>query len=156
MLTELEKNIVRELQRGLPLTERPFLEIAGRLNITEDDLVERVKNLVERGIIRRFGAAVRHQDLGFVSNAMVVWKVDEADIERAGRLFSGNSHVSHCYQRKTAEDWQYNLYTVVHGKTDEECRRIAGKMSELSGLKDYMVIFSTRELKKESMKYFCE
>ncbi len=156
MISSLEKAIVRVLQEGLPLVSRPFQFIAEILNITEDDLIEAIRDMQSRGLIRRFGAAVKHQDLGYTANAMVVWKVAGESAITAGELFSSFPEVSHCYQRENSGGWQHSLFTMVHGKTDEECHQIARSMSKASGLTDYLVLFSTEELKKESMKYFTE
>ncbi|MCL6610629.1 MAG: Lrp/AsnC family transcriptional regulator [Peptococcaceae bacterium] len=154
MLSRLEKEIVKALQEGLPLVSRPFSAMAEKLGITEEALLDKIRDMVDRGLIRRFGAAVRHQDLGYTANAMVVWKVPGSGVEEAGKIFSGFSEVSHCYLRKTSGEWEYNLFTMVHGRTEEECRAVARAMSEASGVGDYLVLFSTAELKKESMKYF--
>ncbi len=154
MLTRLEKEIVKALQEGLPLVSRPFSALAGKLGLTEEALLDKIREMMDRGLIRRFGAAVRHQDLGYTANAMIVWKVPDSLVDKAGAVFSGFSQVSHCYQRKTAGDWQYNLFTMVHGRTESECREVARAMSEASGIEDYLVLFSTAELKKSSMKYF--
>ncbi|MFZ5652452.1 MAG: Lrp/AsnC family transcriptional regulator [Bacillota bacterium] len=156
MLSKLEIEVVRALQEGLPLVSRPFKQMAERLDITEEELIETVMDLLSRGLIRRFGAAVRHQDLGYTANAMVVWNVEKDRVSKAGEIFSSFSEVSHCYEREPAGDWIYRLFTMVHGKTPDECYEVAGAMSEASGLKDYLVLFSTAELKKSSMKYFTE
>lgn len=156
MLTRLEKEIVKAMQEGLPLVSRPFSAMAEKLGITEDSLLNKIRDMMDRGLIRRFGAAVRHQDLGFTANAMVVWKVPESGAEETGKIFSGFSEVSHCYQRKTSGNWEHNLFTMVHGRTEEECRAAARAMSEASGIVDFIVLFSTAELKKSSMKYFLE
>jgi len=156
LITELEKKIIRALQEGLPLVSKPYGVIAERIGITEEKLINTIKDMRTRGLIRRFGAAVRHQDLGFTANAMIAWKVPASFVDRAGELFSGNPAVSHCYERSTSGDWQYNLFTMVHGKSPLECHEVAGEMSRISGLSDYLVLFSTGELKKESMKYFLE
>lgn len=156
MLSKLEIEIVRALQEGLPLVSRPFSVMAKSLDITEDRLIEIIKDMLSRGLIRRFGAAVRHQDLGYTANAMVVWNVDKNEVAKAGEIFSSFTEVSHCYEREPAGEWIYRLFTMVHGKTPEECHEIARAMSEASGLKDYLILFSTAELKKSSMKYFME
>ncbi|MGB9802431.1 Lrp/AsnC family transcriptional regulator, partial [Desulfofundulus sp.] len=135
MLNQLEKDIIRTLQEGLPLVSRPFLVLAQKLGISEEELLSRVRDLVERGIIRRFGAAVRHQDLGYIFNAMVVWQVPEERIEEVGRLMASFDEVSHCYQRPARPpEWPYNLFTVVHGQTAQDCREIAARLSRASGI----------------------
>lgn len=154
MLTEMEKKIVRELQEGLSLDRRPFLSIAERLGMTEGQLIDKIKEFIDRGVIRRFGATLRHQDIGFVANAMVVWKVEPGQAVEIGQRLADFPEVTHCYNRKSLPDWPYTIFTMVHGRTEEDCREIARRMSEATGAGDYQVIFSSRELKKNSMKYF--
>ena len=154
MLTELEKQIVRELQKGLPLVSQPYLELAERLGLSEIELIEKIKEFLDRGLLRRLGAAVRHQDLGYVANAMIVWEVSEEQVLKAGQTMAGFAEVSHCYQRPAYPDWPYNLFTMVHGQNEEECQKIAQRLSEATDMKKYKLLFSTAELKKSTMKYF--
>ncbi len=156
MLTELEKKIVRELQEGLSLDRRPFSAVAGRLGLTEEQLIEKINEFIDRGIIRRFGATLRHQDIGFVANAMVVWKVEPGLAKEVGKNLAAFPEVTHCYHRKSPPGWPYTVFTMVHGKTEEDCREIARRISSATGIEDYQVIFSNRELKKSCMKYFVE
>lgn len=154
MLEKLEKEIVLVLQKGLPLESRPFQVIAGRLNVSEGALIYKVREMISRGVIRRFGAVVRHQELGYNANVMAVWKVAADMVDQAGETFSSISEVSHCYLRETGDKWHYNLFTMIHGHTEEECLDIAQSMSEAIGIKEYQLLFSTAELKKESIEYF--
>lgn len=154
MLSERDKQIVRELQDFLPLVNRPYKEIAARIGITEEELLEKIKSFLEQGIIRRFGAAVRHQDLGFTANAMVVWDIPEDQVDLVGGRLAAFSEVSHCYHRPRQPGWPYSLFTVLHGGSAEECGVIAAKMADEVGNPQYRLIFSTRELKKSSMMYF--
>ena len=85
---------------------------------------------------------------------MVAWLVDEKDIKKAGKIMSSFPEVTHCYQRQTSKDWKYNLFTMIHGKTEQECNAIAKKISERTGIKEYHILFSLEELKKTTMKYF--
>ena len=154
MLNELEKQIVRELQKGLPLVSQPYLVLAERLGLSETELMDKIKEFLDRGLLRRFGAAVKHQELGFVANAMIVWEVPEEQVLKAGQTMAGFVEVSHCYQRPSYPDWPYNLFTMVHGQNEGECQKIALQLSEATGLKKYKLLFSTAELKKSTMKYF--
>ncbi len=156
MLTELEKQIIRELQQGLPLVERPYLVIAQRLGIPEDELMDKINEMIGNGIIRRFGAALRHQDLGYTANAMVVWDVPEEQASGTGRLLAGLAKVTHCYQRPRRPGWPYNIFTVIHGQTRDQCEQFAAVMAEKIGVSNYMLLFSTTELKKSSMQYFID
>ncbi len=154
MLTELEKKIIASIQEDMAVTERPYLDIARDLGISETELLERLKNLCQRDVIRRFGATLRHQRTGFTANAMVAWKVEEDRIEAVGQKMAAFKQVSHCYRRNPSRDWPYNLYTMVHAGDEQECREIARKMSQATSVKDYSLLFSREELKKTSMMYF--
>ncbi|MGB9905489.1 MAG: Lrp/AsnC family transcriptional regulator [Desulfotomaculales bacterium] len=156
MLNKLDRALVRELQEGLPLVKRPFLAIARKLQITEEEVLAKIEEFLANGVIRRFGAAVRHQDLGFVANAMVVWRVPPERTREVGQIMASFPEVTHCYERACPPGWPYNLYTVLHGRTEEECRAVAARLSAASGITDYQVLMSTAELKKSSMKYFTE
>jgi len=154
MLTELEKKIIASIQEDIPVTSRPYLEISKKLKISEETLLKTLKALCDRGVIRRFGATIRHQKSGFAANAMVAWIVDEERIEEVGEKMSFFKEVSHCYRRNPTDEWPYNLYTMVHANNEDTCREIARTMSTESRVESYKLLFSRRELKKTSMKYF--
>lgn len=154
LLSDQDKQIIKELQNGLPLAGRPYKIIGDRLKISEEELINRVRYLIEIGMIRRLGAAVRHQDLGFRANAMVVWDVPEEKVNEAGAIMAGFKEVTHCYQRPRYPKWPYNLFTMVHGRSREECFKIAEEISKAAGINKYQLLFSTAELKKISMRYF--
>ena len=157
VLSEREKEIVRVLQEGVPLVSRPYQALAGQLGMSEEELLATIEDWLRRGIIRRFGATVRHQDLGYVANAMIVWQVPEERIESVGAIMAGFPEVTHCYQRPAyPPDWPYNLFTMVHGRKREDCREIASRLAKAGGIDHYRMIFSTAELKKSGMKYFLE
>ncbi len=154
MLTELEKRIIASIQGDVAVTQRPYFEIAEKLGIPEETLLERLKDLCDRGVIRRFGATIYHQKSGFEANAMVAWKVDEVCINEAGEKMASFKEVSHCYRRNPTNDWPYNLYTMIHAKDEESCREIARNISTKTSIDNYTLLFSRKELKKTSMKYF--
>jgi DNA-binding Lrp family transcriptional regulator len=154
MLTELENEIIGLIQGDIPITERPYLEMAQKLGISEKTLLERLKDLCDKGVMRRFGATIYHQKSGFQANAMVAWKVDEDRIDEAGEKMASFNEVSHCYRRNPTVDWPYNLYTMIHAKDEESCREIARNISIKTKINTYSLLFSRKELKKTSMKYF--
>jgi siroheme decarboxylase len=154
MLTELEKKIIASIQGDIPVISRPYLEISKKLKISEETLFKILKDLSDRGVIRRFGATIRHQKSGFAANAMVAWIVDEKRIEEVGKKMSSFKEVSHCYRRNPTDEWPYNLYTMVHANNEDTCREIARTMSSETSVENYKLLFSRRELKKTSMKYF--
>ena len=154
VIEELDKKIIGLIQGDLPIDSRPFALMADQIGITEEQFVERVKSLVERDIIRRFGATLRHQEAGFNSNAMVAWIVPDEKIEEAGQAMSEFREVTHCYHRRPQKDWNYNLYTMIHGDSKEECYATAQRMSQAIGIDEYTLLFSEKEFKKTSMAYF--
>jgi DNA-binding Lrp family transcriptional regulator len=154
MLTDLEKKVIASIQEDLPVTERPYLEIAGRIGVPEDALLAALRSLCDRGIIRRFGATLRHQRTGYKANAMGAWKVDERRIDDVGQTMASFRQVSHCYRRSPTPRWPYNLYTMIHADDEAACRETALQMAKAAGVDDCALLFSREELKKTSMVYF--
>ena len=154
MLTELEKKVIASIQGDMAITQRPYLEISQALGIAEDELLATLNDLCRRGVIRRFGATLRHQQTGYIANAMVAWQVDEIHIDRIGEKMAGFRQVSHCYRRNPTDSWPYNLYTMVHAGDEDSCRKTAAEMAAATGLENYTLLFSREELKKTSMVYF--
>ncbi len=154
MLTELEKKLIASIQEDIAVTDRPYLDIAKKLGISEDALLESLRSLCSRGFIRRFGATLRHQKTGFTANAMAAWQVAEDRIEEVGSKMASFRQVSHCYRRNPTESWPYNLYTMIHAGDQEACHQTASEMSQAASVENYILLFSRRELKKTSMVYF--
>ena len=156
MLTDIEKKVIAAIQGDINVSDRPYRQIADKLNISEERILEILQSLCDRGVIRRFGATLRHQKSGFSANAMGAWQVAEDRIEAVGKIMATFKEVSHCYRRNPTSNWPYNLYTMIHAKDEASCRETARKMSEKSGVKTYALLFSRRELKKTSMQYFSD
>lgn len=156
MLDELDRSIIRQLQEDLPIVRNPYKVLSGHLGISEDEYIKRTKYLAENSFIRRFGAALNHRSLGFSANAMAVWIVPDEKAEDIGKIMASFKEVSHCYQRPAFEGWPYNLFTMIHGKSHDECEKIAELIGEKTGINKYRLIYSTKEFKKTSMKYFVE
>ncbi|MCJ7809016.1 MAG: Lrp/AsnC family transcriptional regulator [Desulfobulbaceae bacterium] len=154
MITEKDRKIISLIQGDIPLDARPFAIMAEQAGMEEEDFINGIKDLRKRGILRRFGATLRHQEAGFRSNAMVAWIVPEERVQQTGTILSKFREVTHCYNRIPRQGWPYNLYAMIHGGSRKECRRIAEKMSRDSGISDYSLLFSEKEFKKTSMEYF--
>jgi DNA-binding Lrp family transcriptional regulator len=155
-LTERDKDFVRELQKDLKVIPEPFRELAGNLGITTTELFTKAKEYEQIGVIRRFAAILRHRNAGFSANGMIVWKVPEEKIDKIGHTLASFPQISHCYRRPIYPDWQFNLFSMIHARTLEAAEKIAAEMSETVGIKDYRILFSSREFKKERVKYFEE
>ncbi len=153
-LTEGDRIFIRETQQDLPLQPRPFDDMARNLGMTVEQLLSRLEEFQQAGLMRRYAAILRHQKAGFVANGMVCWKVPEERIMEVGEIAASFPQVSHCYQRPTYPDWPYSLFSMIHARNEEKCKRIAKQISEKTGLTDYAILFSTKEYKKERVKYF--
>ena len=103
--------------------------------------------------MRRYGASIEHLNVGFTANAMTCWVAPAEVVEAAGRKVAALGEVSHCYERKTDPLWPYNLFAMTHGHTREVCQAIADKISRETGLDEYVLLFSIREIKKVRVRY---
>lgn len=144
--------LLKVAQDGLKLTDRPYRSWGEVLGISEEEVIDRLRALEREGVVRRFAATIGHRALGIVANAMIAWIVPPESVVATGELFAAAEEVTHCYERATAIDWPYNLYTMVHSRSREDCLRIADQLSRQSGIKDYSVLFSEREYKKISAR----
>ncbi|SFM62239.1 Lrp/AsnC family transcriptional regulator [Thermodesulforhabdus norvegica] len=153
--TDQNIRIVRAVQEDLPEVKRPFMETAERLDMTEQELLAILREWLEKSWIRRYAAVLNHRRAGFEANGMVVWSCPEGEIDRVGRILATFPEVSHCYHRPAhPPEWPYNIYAMIHGRTEEECRRLAERLSKSVGLFDYDVLFSEKEFKKIRLKLF--
>ena len=153
--TETEHAILRAVQQDIPDCLTPYAAIAEAAGTDEAAVLALLRRMKEEGAIRRFGASVKHQKAGFTHNAMVAWMVDPSSMDDAGTAAAANGNVSHCYYRPSrAEDWPYSLYTMVHGRSAEECAAAIAALAALPHMGEHAVLSSLKELKKISMTYF--
>ena len=107
--------------------------------------------------IKKIGVALKHVKTGFRANALCAWKVPQEKLDEIAKIMGNFQEVSHCYDRKTTnKDWDYNLYTMIHAKNRKICEEIIEQISHITGIKQYQVMYSKKEWKKATMKYFCE
>ena len=148
---------IRALQTDLPLVSRPFARLAEQVALGEAALLDRARELEAAGIMRRFGAVLRHRRVGYVANGMACWVVPELRIEAVGLLAARYAQVSHCYQRPAYPPrWPYSLFTMIHGRTKAEVEAVVGRIAQEARLDRFEVLYSTREFKKERIRYFEE
>ena len=153
---EEDKAFVRELQKDLKISDRPFLPAAQNLGMTEEQVFGRLKHYEEIGVMRRFAAILRHRDAGFTANGMIVWKVPEGRIEEVGEMLGAFPQVSHCYQRPVYPDWPYNVFSMIHCKSEAEAGEMARTIQGQILVDEYRILFSSREFKKTRVEYFVE
>lgn len=153
-LTKTDEEIIKALQEDFPLCEEPYKVLAERAGVTEEEFLKRVQDFVAEKKIRKMGAVLRHREVGFKFNALCAWEVPPEKLDDVAKIMSNHPAVSHCYDRNTAPNWNYNLYTMIHAKTREECDAIVLALAEITGVENYQVLYSKKEWKKTSMKYF--
>ena len=155
-LSQLDKEIIKALQEDFPLCEEPYKVLAERVGISEEEFLQRVKELVAEKKIRKMGAVLRHREVGFNANALCAWSVPPDKLDDIAQVMSSHAAVSHCYDRTPAPNWNYNLYTMIHAKTRDECEQIIKELSTMTGVTNYKILYTKKEWKKTGMKYFCE
>jgi DNA-binding Lrp family transcriptional regulator len=106
--------------------------------------------------MRRFAAILRHRDAGFTANGMIVWRVPEEIVDKVGYKLAAFPQVSHCYRRPTYPDWKFNIFSMIHARSINAAEKIAEEISNTIKINDYKILFSSREFKKERVKYFEE
>lgn len=147
------ERLLQAAQEDLPVTEHPFAVLAEKHGLGEDQVLEAFRHWLHLGVIRRYGALVSHRKLGFQCNAMVVWDVPPERVAQVGQLFAADPTVTHCYERRPAPGLPYNLYTMIHSHSEEDCRRKVENLSRLADVVSYEMLISTREFKKDSPRY---
>ena len=155
-LTEKEKAVVRALQGDFPLVADPYAQLAESVGLTKEDFLATVKSMQDEKKIRKMGAVLAHRNVGFKANVLVAWAVPQERLEEVARVMVDSPAVSHCYDRNTAPDWPYNFYTMVHGHSREECEQIVQQLADAAGVQDRQMLFTKKEWKKQSMRYFQE
>ncbi len=155
VLDERDRRIVRATQAGLPLVPRPWQAVAERVGASEAEVMERVRRLKARGVIRRIGAVPNHYALGYTANGMTVWDVDDARVDELGRKVGALDFVSHCYRRpRHRPNWPYNLFAMIHARRREEALQQARQIADLLGTacRAHAILFSSRILKKTGLR----
>lgn len=152
-ITEKEKSIARVVQGDLPLVRKPFEEAGRRIGTTGAEALETIRSLVKRGIIRKFGAILKHREAGFRRNAMVVWAVPPERCEEIGGKLAACRDITHCYERTPPFEGIYTIFTMVHCRDEEPEQRVAALARHI-GIDSYAILRSLEEYKKSSMEYF--
>ena len=158
-LDDADRHLLAVIQNGLPLVSRPFAEIGVRLGLSEAEVMARLQQLQTRGVIRRFGVVVRHHEVGYGANAMVVWDVPDEQVRELGQCLAGFDFITLCYKRpRHLPQWRYNLYCMIHGKSREEVYAHLKWMVNRCGLQSlpHAVLFSRRRFKQRGATYFSE
>ena len=154
---ELDKAVIRATQGDLPIVSEPYVDAARELGMPVDQLIAHLEGMQERGLLRRVAAILFHRRAGFSANGMGVWKVPEGQVLEAGRRMAAFRGISHCYERPTYADWPYQLFTMAHGRSKEECDAILDAVrDEVGCIEDRATLYSSTEFKKVRLLYFTD
>jgi siroheme decarboxylase len=158
-LTGDDRAYIRALQEDLPLVDHPFGQACQALGVGFDELRDWMLKMQQAGAMRRFAAILRHRQAGFVANGMVVWRVPDERIQQAGVLAAQVPEVSHCYQRPCSDAWPYNLYTMIHARSEPDCQGVIDRLADglaPMGMSAHRTLYSSTEYKKQRVRYFTQ
>ncbi len=155
MLTDIEKKVARLTQQDILIARRPFKIIGEQIGVSQAEVLEAITGLIKKGVIRKFGAILRHQKAGFTHNAMVIWSAPGEKGAFAGQTLASFREVTHCYERTPPFAGKYNIFTMIHFQEGNE-KTVIRKLSQAAGIKDFQVLTSEEEYKKSSMEYFTD
>lgn len=151
----IDRQIIQATQAGLPLVSEPYQVIAEQLGLSEQQVMQRMQAMLEAGVIRRIAAVPNHYKIGYRYNGMTVWDVDDRYIDTLGMRVAELPFVSHCYQRpRHFPEWPYNLFAMVHAKTEQDAERQIAIIAELLGAdaRQHQVLYSSKILKKTGLR----
>ena len=152
-ISTVERKVLAVLQEGLPESLTPYRDMAQRLGMETGELLALLENWKRQGRLRRMGAVVNHFKIGLGAGAMVVWKVEAERVAEVGRILAGFEETSHVYERQVGRNWPYNMYSMVHGTSEEEVLKAVERMSRACGVCEYRVLVTEKELKKAPPTY---
>jgi DNA-binding Lrp family transcriptional regulator len=154
---EFDRAVIRASQGDLPVCAEPYAAVAAELGLSVDALVEHLRAMVERGLLRRVAAILYHRRAGFSANGMGVWEVPEERVLEVGPRMAAYRGISHCYQRPTYADWPYSIFTMAHGRSKAECDAILDAIeAENPEIQGRATLYSSTEFKKIRLLYFTE
>jgi DNA-binding Lrp family transcriptional regulator len=152
--TQEKKRLIKKLQGDIPLEPAPYAAIARELGWKEERVLSQLRVWKKSGMVRRIGAILAHRTVGYRANAMSIWEVPRNKVSTVGRIIAQFSEVSHCYERICPPGWRHNVFAMIHARTRAQCRAIAGAIAAETGIETYELLFTVKEFKKESPRYF--
>lgn len=151
----IDRALVVATQRGLPLTARPYHAVGEQIGVSGEEVMARIRRMLESGAVRRIGAVPNHYALGYTVNGMAVWDVADDRVSALGRIVGALPFVSHCYERvRQPPQWHYNLFTMVHGRTRDQVGERINHITAILGddARAHAVLYSKRILKKTGLR----
>jgi DNA-binding Lrp family transcriptional regulator len=155
MIENKDYLLLAQIAEGLPICSHPYAIMGEKIGLSEAQVIERLTYLQDRGMIKRLGIIVKHATLGYRANAMIVWRITEADIDFVAQEMLKFSFVTLCYQRPMLPEWPYNLYCMIHGKNKVTVEKQLAQLIEQCGLEtvEKQILFSSRCFKQRGAVY---
>ncbi len=151
---ETGQAVLRAAQKGITIVKEPFERIAKEAGISQDEVIVRLKKLIKCSVIKRLGISINQRKVGIVANAVVAWKVPQEQVDSVGNMLASYREITHCYERVTMQGkWEHNLFTVIHGYTRESVEEMAERLSKVTGIGDFLVLFSNEQFKRTSVMH---
>ena len=154
-LDATDRRLMVATQAGLPRISRPYDAIGLELGISGDEVIARLRRMLDTGVIRRIGAVPNHYAIGYTANGMSVWDVADERIDELGARVGALDFVTHCYRRpRHLPDWPYNLFAMLHGTSREAVAQQAQEIVQLLGpaCRSHDILYSTAILKKTGLR----
>jgi DNA-binding Lrp family transcriptional regulator len=138
----------RIIGKGFSVEQKPFTKWSDETGVPLPQLFARLEDLKSRGWIRRVAVSVRHRDVGYKHNSMIIIRTEEHKLDDIGRKLALLDAVSHCYQRSHPDGYPWCLYVMIHAYTEAEIEQTIQKVVEQAGAEKFEVLRSVREFKK--------
>jgi len=151
-----QQALIAAIQGGLPLVPNPYAAIGEQVGLSEREVIRRLRSLLEQGVIKRLGVVVRHRELGYDANAMVVWDIPDERVQQLGACLGRFSFVTLCYRRpRRLPAWPYNLFTMIHGRDRGQVLARMDELVDRCALHDipHQALFSRQRFKQRGARY---
>ena len=151
MIDTIDQRIIRRMQQDFPLTTAPYQQLAEEIGISERELLERLHLMKKDGVLRKMGAVLQHRNAGFHGNALCCWQAPAERVEEVAKIMVACSFISHVYLRQPHSKWPYNLYTVFHSQSREQCQALIQEMARRVDIEKYQLLFSRKNWKRSQL-----
>ncbi|MHC5226542.1 siroheme decarboxylase subunit beta [Ignatzschineria sp. LJL83] len=143
------------IELGIPLVSRPYLEIAQQIESDEQAVINQMQEWGHTGLFRRFGIVVKHRSLGIRANCMLVLNIPDQLIDQVGNRLSEEDGINLCYQRPRRAQWPYNLFCMIHGRSQEAVITRIQEILKIHYLEKYPhdTLFSIKAFKQRGARY---
>jgi len=156
VIADCDRDLLDVLAAGLPLVPRPYAALGAAVGLDEPEVIASLRRLIDVGVIKRFGVIVRHRELGYRANAMVVWNVPDSGVAEAGRRLAVLPFVTLCYRRpRVPPKWPYNLFCMIHGRSRPEVEALVEQATAAAALASLprSILFSRRCFKQRGARF---